>query len=318
MSPLVEDGPTQLLSHIRCGAQRWYDEHNGRTVRRTSGDAGQQEMARVGIIADAVGRPGAAIGCAHGACGLLGVMGGRIAHDSRATSRSGRPRRGPVGRRAKGSVGELKECTRILDQGVRGETQLGRIERREAPSCDNEPGEWYHGWQYHSSSASEHHFRESMVLRQSCAADQAHLRSHAGPSSSDVLSGAPTGPEFRVCPELFRTLVLERLRLPLEVVESQCECGTVLDTLGRHRAACPRSGRLRTWAGPPERTMARMRLREMNVAVSANDERSIEVLASGLPLQHGAQLAVDVTLSDVTSRAEGTRTPKRLPRTGRS
>ena len=38
------------------------------------------------------------------------------------------------------------------------------------------------------------------------------------------------------------------------------------------------------------------RLREMNVAVSANDERSIEVLASGLPLHHEAQLAVDVTL----------------------
>ena len=36
------------------------------------------------------------------------------------------------------------------------------------------------------------------------------------------------------------------------------------------------------------------RLREMNVAISANDERSIEVLASGLPLR--AQLAVDVTL----------------------
>ena len=131
-----------------------------------------------------------------------------------------------------------------------------------------------------------------MVLRQSCAADLAHVRSHAGPGSSDVLSGAPTGPEFRVCPELFRTLVLERLRLPFEVVESQCECGSVLDTLGRHRAACPRSGRLRTRAGPPERTMARIcreagatvrfntRLREMNVAVSANDERSIEVLAS--------------------------------------
>ena len=35
----------------------------------------------------------------------------------------------------------------------------------------------------------------------------------------------------------------------------------------------------------------------MNVPVSATDERSIEVVASGLPLNHGAQLAVDVTLS---------------------
>ena len=38
------------------------------------------------------------------------------------------------------------------------------------------------------------------------------------------------------------------------------------------------------------------RLREMNVAISANDERSIEVLASGLLVHHGAQLAVDVTV----------------------
>ena len=34
----------------------------------------------------------------------------------------------------------------------------------------------------------------------------------------------------------------------------------------------------------------------MNVVVSASDERSIEVLASGLPFHHGAQLAIDVTL----------------------
>ena len=32
------------------------------------------------------------------------------------------------------------------------------------------------------------------------------------------------------------------------------------------------------------------------MAVSAQDERAIEVLASGLPIHHGAQLAVDVTM----------------------
>ena len=37
VSPMVENGPTQLFSHVRCGARRWYDEHNGRTVWRTSG-----------------------------------------------------------------------------------------------------------------------------------------------------------------------------------------------------------------------------------------------------------------------------------------
>ena len=38
-----------------------------------------------------------------------------------------------------------------------------------------------------------------------------------------------------------------------------------------------------------------------NVAVSANDERAIEVLASGLPLHHGAQLAVDITVRSATT-----------------
>ena len=38
------------------------------------------------------------------------------------------------------------------------------------------------------------------------------------------------------------------------------------------------------------------KLRHMNVVVSASDERSIEVLASGPPFHHGAQLAIDVTL----------------------
>ena len=81
-----------------------------------------------------------------------------------------------------------------------------------------------------------------------------------------------------------------------------------LDVFGRHRAACPRSGRLRTRAVGPERTLARVcreagatvrmntKLRDMNVAVEANDERAIEVLATGLPIHQGSQFAVDITL----------------------
>ena len=65
--------------------------------------------------------------------------------------------------------------------------------------------------------------------------------------------------------------------------------------------------RLRSRAVAPERTLARicreagavvrtnLMLRDMNITVSARDERKVEVLASGLPLNHGAQLAVDVT-----------------------
>ena len=66
---------------------------------------------------------------------------------------------------------------------------------------------------------------------------------------------------------------------------------------GRHRAASPRSG-LRSRAAVTETTLAReagatvrrnVKLRDMNLIVEAADERSIKVLACGLPLQHGAR-----------------------------
>ena len=89
-----------------------------------------------------------------------------------------------------------------------------------------------------------------------------------------------------------------RLRLPLQVAEAVCECGADLDREGRHRAACARSGRLKTRALAPERTLARVcreagatvrfnaKLRDMNLLfVAADDERAIEVLASGPSLR---------------------------------
>ena len=140
------------------------------------------------------------------------------------------------------------------------------------------------------------------------------LTEQAPDEQASILLGSPTHIEFRLIPEHFRTLVLERLRLPLSVVEARCESGLLLDTLGRHRAACPRSGRLRRRAVAPERTLAMVcreagatvrcngKLMEMNVAVASTDEREIEVLASGLPLHHGAQLAVDITLRSTLTR----------------
>ena len=61
----------------------------------------------------------------------------------------------------------------------------------------------------------------------------------------------PTAPEFQIKPSLFHTLILERLRLPLQVTEAHCECAR-LDRCGKHRAACGRSGRLRSRATATE------------------------------------------------------------------
>ena len=222
-----------------------------------------------------------------------------------------------------GCLAQLEDATRVLDRSGfvgRPEWHELRAGRRPPDPISSEPGEWKYGWQYHGSSSLEYHFKETVMLTQSCPAEQAHLRSHSGPGSSAVLHGAPTSPEYRLEPQLFRALVLERVRLPLDVTESRCECGDALDTFGRHRAACPRSGRLRTRAVGLERTLARVcreagatvryntKLRDMNVAVAAEDERAIEVLASGLPIRQGAQLAVDVTVRCALT-ADGLPTP---------
>ena len=77
-------------------------------------------------------------------------------------------------------------------------------------------------------------------------------------------------------------------------------CALILAQLPA-RAACPRSGRLKSRAQAPERTLARVcreagatvrfngMLRDMNVTVAATDHRGIEVFASGLPLQRSME-----------------------------
>ena len=148
------------------------------------------------------------------------------------------------------------------------------------------PVKWPHRSQYFASSASEHHFRETVVVAQSCTVDKRtfdHTLEQVVPTFCVV-----------------HTAVLERLPLPLLIIEACCECGA-------GQAPCPLSGRLRTRAVPTEGTLARFvrcnaKLKEMNIAVSVSDERSIKVLASGLPAHHGAQLVVDITLRSALHR----------------
>ena len=161
-----------------------------------------------------------------------------------------------------------------------------------------------HGWQYWSSSVSDAHFRERTMLAGRTAARRAHLRSHSGGNAGVALAHCPTAPEFTIPPHLFRTLLLERLQLPLQITEAECEgCQAPLDPLGRHRASCTRSGRVKRRATAIERMTTRVFreagacvrqnvfLRDMNINVPAQDSRHIEVLAQDLPCFAGAQVA---------------------------
>ena len=125
-----------------------------------------------------------------------------------------------------GCLAELQSAANELDRcGFVGRPSWEALKAGARPPAPEvtEPGEWLHGWQHHASSSSEFHYRETMVLSQSSAADQAHLRSHSGPGAGSLFHGSPTQLEYQVQPVLFRTLLLERMRLPLQITEARCE-----------------------------------------------------------------------------------------------
>ena len=193
--------------------------------------------------------------------------------------------------------------------------------RPEPIGAQAEPGEWQHGWQYCAASTREHHFRTHAVLSSLEPVDRAILRSCSGAGSSCALACTPTSAELTIRPSVFRILVLFRLRLALSLTDKRCEgCGAVLDERGLHRTSCMPSGRIRKRATPVERTSTRIcreagavvktnvLLRDMNVIVASKNERRLEILADGLPIKRGAQLAIDVTVRSSTStdgRAKG-------------
>ena len=117
---------------------------------------------------------------------------------------------------------------------------------------------------------------------------------------------------------------------PLSCGPSRCRCGLALDPYGDHCAACATTGVLRARAAPIERAVARIcreagarvavnvPLSRMNLSVPVTDARQIEVLANDLPLWHGAQLALDVTLVSPLGRTGQVSPRPTRPRARRS
>ena len=173
------------------------------------------------------------------------------------------------------------------------------------PGAEDEPVDLTRGWQRLASRAVDDtaaaHFWPLID-----SASQAMLESQAGPFAARVFTALP--PEFRLEPAFFRVLLLRRLRLPLPLDSARCRCRARLDQYGDHRAACPRVGILRSRGIPLERAAARVcreagatvatnvLLRDLNVVVDRQDDRCLEVIANGLQLWGGVQLAVDTTL----------------------
>ena len=169
------------------------------------------------------------------------------------------------------------------------------------------------GWQRRASRACDERALETHFTDLS-PASRALLLSQAGPHSGRVFTVLPTSDDVTIVSAQFRVLLLRRLRLALALCPRTCRCGRSLDPLGYHRAACATSGVLPTRALPLEHALARVcreagarvarnvRVADMNIDVPVSDARGIEVVCNGLPLWHGAQLAVDATLVSPLTR----------------
>ena len=169
------------------------------------------------------------------------------------------------------------------------------------------------GWQRAACHARDN-AEFAALLSTLDTAGRALMLSQAGTHASRAITAFPTAIEFRFENPLFRILLLRRLRLPLPPTAHTCSCRRPLDALGDHRAACVQAGVLQSRAVPLERALARI-CREAGARVATNvplsrmnldapilDHRTIEVLANGLPLFHGAQLAVETTLVSPVGR----------------
>ena len=170
------------------------------------------------------------------------------------------------------------------------------------PSDD--PADFTRGWQRPASRTVDE-FCHRAIRRELDAPSLAMLDSQSGPHAASVFTTRPVSPELSLSSPLFRVLLLRRLRLPLPLTSAPGNCMTFSGTTSQHvlgqASFVPGAGLLSALppasAGRPVPPFAlNVRLRDLNVDVARQDERRIEVIANGLALWRGSQLAVDTTL----------------------
>ena len=198
---------------------------------------------------------------------------------------------------------------------------------------EQEFGNHLRGWQ-RVATASRDRLDETGLHAALDPASQALLLSQGGAHGGRALTAFPTAPEFTFPDSHFRILLLRRLRMPLPLAARRCRCRRFLDPLGDHRAACHRCGVLGPRGVPLEHAAARVCreagarvatnvfLRDMNLDTPVFDDRRIEVVANGLPIGQGAQVAIDTTLvcpvrADGRPRPQAAQTPGVALRTAR-
>ena len=93
-----------------------------------------------------------------------------------------------------------------------------------------EPGTQRQGWQHEASSRTEESFRNVLFTRLPDST-KASVRSQGGPGAGLAFTTCPTCLVTRLEPQLFRVLLLRRLRLPLPLTVRSCWCGPPLRSM---------------------------------------------------------------------------------------
>ena len=182
-------------------------------------------------------------------------------------------------------------------------------------SQEEEPNQPRHGWQKVASMHLESKFISDALWPTLSAQERVLMRSQCGPLSSVAFTAFPTSRLTRFDSQPFRVLLLRRLHFPLSLSARACRCGRPLDAFGHHRSACATSGVLGRRGFPLESAAARV-CREAGARVRTNvmvrdldllphdrvDNRRLEVVADGLSLHGGAQLAIDTTFVSPLAR----------------
>ena len=134
------------------------------------------------------------------------------------------------------------------------------------------------------------------------------------------LATLPVSPQTTMDAQLFQWALRRRLRLSLCLGMRRCQgrhCQQRLDSKGDHLAACNRTGLLQRRAKPLERAwqqvfreagarvVPQQLMRDMDLAVRADDGRQLDLVAYGLPLFGGVPVCGDATLvSPLDSRGQ--------------
>ena len=72
------------------------------------------------------------------------------------------------------------------------------------------------------------------------------------------MTAIPTHDLVTFSPQIFRVILLRRLRLPLPTTERTCRCDREFDVYDDHRTACPRAGVLASRGFAVEAAAARI------------------------------------------------------------